>query len=335
MKFSVSPILFGTGKNNRKDLPEPSSNPAPDDQQALDAYSSAVTNSVKKAGPAVVHIATGNGQAHGSGFLMTPDGFIVTNSHVAGGNRQFRVTLQDGEELPGYLVGDDPVTDLALLQVNTRSPLPHLKFANGEALRVGQLAIAIGSPLGFQQTVTAGVVSALGRSLRSESGRLIDGLIQTDASLNPGNSGGPLVSSHGEVIGVNTAVIRPAQGISFAIGCQTALFVATELITNGRIERCFLGVAGQNVALHPAARRRFRIPTETALLVVEVENGSPAHDAGVRKGDLIVGFASEDISGIDDLHRMLDKSRAAKSWPIRIIRNGREGELAVVPRSRG
>ncbi len=334
MKFFTQSILFGSGSSKDAELPQPSTQPAPDDREAHDAYSSAVIRAVETAGPAVVHVSTANGHAHGSGFFMTPDGFLVTNSHVAGGNREFRITLQNGEQVPGYLVGDDPFTDLALLQVSAKVAVPHVSFANDTSLRVGQLAIAIGSPLGFQQTVTAGVVSALGRSLRSETGRLIEDVIQTDASLNPGNSGGPLVSSRGEVIGVNTAVIRPAQGISFAIGCKTALYVATELITNGQIERCYLGVAGQNVTLLPAAQRRFRLAKETALLVVEVESGSSADDAGLRDGDLVVGFAGESIHGIDDLHRLMGKERAGKAWPVRIIRNGTDRELKVVPRPR-
>tara|TARA_R110002096_G_scaffold4493_12_gene20866 strand:- start:3031 stop:4041 length:1011 start_codon:yes stop_codon:yes gene_type:complete len=334
MKFFTQPVLFGSGKKRVPEPPSPSNLPAPDNRAALDAYSEAVTQSVEISGPAVVHVATGNGHAHGSGFLMTPDGFLVTNSHVAGGNREFRITLQSGEELPGYLVGDDPFTDLALLQINTQSPLPHLTFANESSLRVGQMAIAIGSPLGFQQTVTAGVVSALGRSLRSETGRLIEDVIQTDASLNPGNSGGPLVNSRGEVIGVNTAVIRPAQGISFAIGCKTALYVATELITSGRIDRCYLGVAGQNVNLLPSAQRRFKLTENTALLVVEVESGSPADEAGLRDGDLIVGFAESAIHGIDDLHRMMGKERANQRWPIEVIRNGEKLTRHVTPRPR-
>lgn len=334
MKFFTQPVLFGTGKNQDSDLPSPSRRPAPHDREALDAYSTAVTQAVETSGPAVVHVATGNGHAHGSGFLMTPDGFLVTNSHVAGGNREFRITLQSGEEFPGYLVGDDPFTDLALLQISTQSTLPRLDFANEGSLRVGQMAIAIGSPLGFQQTVTAGVVSALGRSLRSETGRLIEDVIQTDASLNPGNSGGPLVNSHGEVIGVNTAVIRPAQGISFAIGCKTALYVATELITNGKIDRCYLGVAGQNVNLLPAAQRRFKLKENTALLVVEVESGSPAAEAGIRDGDLIVGFAETPIHGIDDLHRMMGKERADQPWPVEFIRNGEKLIRRIVPRPR-
>ncbi|MDF1811278.1 MAG: trypsin-like peptidase domain-containing protein [Verrucomicrobiales bacterium] len=303
----------------------------PDDSEALDAYSESLIKTVEKAGPAVVHVASRNGQGHGSGFLMTPDGFLVTNSHVAQGKTEFDITLQNGAEARGYLVGDDPATDLALIQVTSPEKLPHLEFANDLTLRVGQLAIAIGSPLGFQQTVTAGVVSALGRSLRSESGRLIDDVIQTDAALNPGNSGGPLVNSRGEVIGVNTAVIRPAQGICFAISCKTACYVATELILNGRIERSYLGIAGQNVGLLPAAKRKLRINTDTALLVFEVQPGGPADRAGLRPGDLIIGFDGNPVSGIDDLHRLLGKEMAGKLFPLRIVRNGEEREVQIEP----
>lgn len=307
----------------------------PDDGKALDAYSRSVTQAVERSGPAVVHVSSEDGRGNGSGFLMTPDGFLVTNSHVAQGQAQFDITFHDGVSAKGYLVGDDPATDLALIQVNSPEQLSHLEFANDRSLRVGQLAIAIGSPLGFQQTVTAGVVSALGRSLRSVSGRLIDDVIQTDASLNPGNSGGPLVNSRGEVIGVNTAVIQPAQGICFAISCKTAYHVATELILHGRIERSFLGIAGQTVVLPAVVQRRFRIPTETALLVFEVQPGGPGHDAGLRKGDLVVGFGGEAVGGIDDLHRFLGKEQAGKIRPIRVVRKNREVELWIEPRSSG
>ena len=196
------------------------------------------------------------------------------------------------------------------------------------------MSIAIGSPLGFQQTVTAGVVSALGRSLRSESGRLIDDVIQTDAALNPGNSGGPLVNSRGEVIGVNTAVIQPAQGICFAISCKTAYYVATELILNGHIERSYLGVGGQNVALLPAAKRRLQLATDTALLVLEIQPGSPAQLAGLKVGDLVVGFDQTPVSGIDDLHRLLNKHTVDVQLPLDIIRDGRQYQVSIEPKAR-
>ncbi len=312
--------------------PKPGS--APDDSAALDAYSQSVTSAVEKAGPAVVHVSTKRGRGEGSGFFITPDGFLVTNSHVAQGHPEFRITLPTGETVSGYLVGDDPFTDLALVQVRSNAKMPHIEFAPAQSIRVGQLAIAMGSPLGFQQTVTAGVVSALGRSLRTESGRLVDDVLQTDASLNPGNSGGPLVNSRAEVIGVNTAVIRPAQGISFAISSKTATFVVTELITKGHIERSYLGIAGQNVELHPAIRRHLQLEEGSAVLVFEAERGGPADHAGIRRGDLVVAFNGKPVTGIDDLHRLLDREKAGQRLPIQIIREGRKLELTIQPHTR-
>ncbi len=315
------------------EIPSPSNGPV-DDGPALDAYSSSVTGAFQTAGPAVVHVARAGGRedGSGSGFFITPDGFLVTNSHVVGRGTTFEITLATGESVPGYPVGNDPFTDLALLQVRLDHQLPHLEFSSSETLRVGQMAIAIGSPLGFQQTVTAGVISALGRSLRAESGRLIDDVIQTDASLNPGNSGGPLVDSRGRVIGVNTAVIRPAQGICFAIGCATVHQVATELITKGRIDRCYLGFAGQNVPLRPGVQRRFGLQNATAVLVFQPEPGGPAARAGLREGDLIVGFDGQPVGRIDDLHRLLTGDRAGKAFPLRILRRGQETTVPVRPR---
>ncbi len=328
---SYSPRLrrLSGGRSGSASIPD---SLPPDDGEALDAYSASVTAAVAKAGPAVGHVSDPRGRGHGSGFLMTPDGFLVTNSHVVDGRSELEVTLHNGDRARGYLVGDDPHTDLALVQVNYPSQLPYLEFASERSLRVGQLAIAIGSPLGFQQTVTAGVISALGRSLRGKSGRLIADVIQTDAALNPGNSGGPLVNSRGEVIGVNTAVIQPAQGICFAIGCQTAYHVATELILRGRIERSFLGIAGQTVALLPAARRRLGIRAETAMLVLEVQAGGAAEAAGLRVGDLITRFDGQEVAGVDDLHRMLDKDRAGKRLPLRLVRDGAERTIMIEPR---
>lgn len=306
----------------------------PDDSPALDAYSDAVTRAVEQASPAVVHVAAQNGRGEGSGFLITPDGFLVTNSHVVQGQNQFEITLQTGEKQTGYLVGDDPFTDLALIQIRSNAKLPHIGFAQAQNIRVGQLAIALGSPLGFQQTVTAGVVSALGRSLRTESGRLVDDVLQTDASLNPGNSGGPLVNSRAEVIGVNTAVIRPAQGISFAISCKTALFVVTELITKGHIERSYLGIAGQNVQLHPAIQRHLNLKVDAAVLIFETERGGPAQLAGLQKGDLLISFNDAPVTGIDDLHRLLDGEKAGRDFPVRFVRNGRVMESKIRPQAR-
>jgi len=299
-----------------------------DESALLDAYSDAVVRTVEAASPAVVKIDAGRGG--GSGFVLAPDGLVLTNSHVVSQAPRVTVTLADGRSLRGDVVGDDPHTDLAVVRVDGSS-LPALPVGDSRAVRVGQIAIAIGNPFGFQCTVTTGVVSALGRSLRAKSGRLIDDVIQTDAALNPGNSGGPLVTTRGEVIGVNTATILPAQGLCFAIASNTARFVASHLIRDGRIRRSYIGVAGQNV---PVPRRlvvAHRLPAPTAVLVVSVEPGSPGEQAGVRDGDLIVAFDDRPVGGVDDLHRLLTDERIGVPAPLAIVRGVERRALAIVP----
>src|SRR6267154_2466716 len=264
------------------------------DETLLDSYSHTVSSVVERVSPAVVNLRVENGdnrtsQQGGSGFAITPDGFILTNSHVVRGARSIEVTIADRTTASGHLVGDDPDTDLAVVRIET-SPSSFLPFADSKKLRVGQIAIAIGSPYGFQQTVTAGIVSALGRSLRAESGRLMDDILQTDAALNPGNSGGPLVNSTGAVIGVNTAVILPAQGICFAIASNTAERVAIALIREGRVRRAYVGVGGQDTPIGRRMVRHFALAHESGIRVSMVEKGSPAAAAGVREGDIIVSF---------------------------------------------
>jgi len=311
----------------------PPASSAPEDDAALDAYSQVIARTFESAGPAVVHLErVGSRDAgSGSGFLITPDGFLVTNSHVVHGAKALSVTLASGDTVPGYLVGDDPCTDLAVVHLPANSQLPHLSFADARQLRVGQIAVAIGSPLGFQQTVTAGVVSALGRSLRAENGRLIDDVIQTDAALNPGNSGGPLMNSSGRVIGVNTAVIRPAQGICFAIGAATAIRIATLLLTRGRVDRHYLGLGGQNVPLRPATQRRYGLRQPSAVLAITIEPGSPAQRAGLEHGDLVIGFDGQPVGGIDDIHRRLETVADGEELDLRVIRLGRECLLRIRP----
>jgi len=314
--------------------------------EIFDAYSSAVVRACELVGPTVVKIEveqkgrqgrrqnSPGASGSGSGFLFTPDGFILTNSHVVAGAEKLTVLVQDGNKYIADLVGDDPDTDLAVIRINSPGTVS-TKLGYSSTLKVGQLAIAIGNPLGFQTTVTAGVVSALGRSLRSSSGRLIDDLIQTDASLNPGNSGGPLVNSRGEVIGVNTATIMGAQGLCFAIAVDTAKFIAGRLIRDGRIRRSYIGLAGQNIPLRRQIARFYNLPNENGIFVVSTDDGSPARSAGLQEGDIIVTFAGEAVDGIDHLHRLLTEDRVGSVVAITVIRRTEKLELEITPGERG
>jgi S1-C subfamily serine protease len=266
----------------------------------------------------------------GSGFIFTPDGFILTNSHVVHHASRLNVTLADGRRVPADLVGDDPDTDLAVVRIGASQLVP-AQLGDSQTIRVGQLVIAIGNPYGFQCTVTAGVVSALGRSLRSSRGRLIDDIIQTDAALNPGNSGGPLVTAQGKVIGINTAVILPAQGLCFAIAMNTAIFVAGRLIKDGRIRRSYIGVGGQNVTLPRRLVRLQHLPVTSGVLVVAVEPHSPAQRAGVLEGDLIVGYDHQPIASIDALHRLLTDEQVHTRAALTVLRRGEKLVLAIEP----
>jgi S1-C subfamily serine protease len=325
--------------DNDSVVAESPATPAVNDDESLDSYSKTITQVASRLGPAVVNIRVDGQRGNrrgpesggsGSGFVIAPDGFILTNSHVVHGAGRMEVTLADGRALDAILIGDDPETDLAVIRVNA-AQLVHAHFGDSKLIRVGQIAIAVGSPFGFQQTVTAGVVSALGRSMRSQSGRLIDNVIQTDAALNPGNSGGPLVNSRGEVIGVNTAIILPAQGICFAIASNTAEFVAAWLIKEGVIRRSWIGVAGQNVPIHRRVVRFHRLATDRGVLVAGIEPGSPASRAGLREGDVIVAFGGETVSSIDELHRQLVAKVIGVSSLITVIRHTEKLDLAVTP----
>jgi S1-C subfamily serine protease len=308
------------------------------DGALLDAYSNAVVNAAEEVSPSVVKIdvikkgARGGREAggSGSGFIITPDGFILTNSHVVHGADKIEVTLADGRRPDAHVVGTDPDTDLAVVRIYAPNLKP-VRLADSNQLRVGQLAIAIGNPYGFQYTVTAGVLSALGRSFRSNSGRLMDSIIQTDAALNPGNSGGPLVNSRGEVIGVNTAVILPAQGLCFAIAINTAKYIAGWLIKDGVIHRAFLGVGGQTTKMLRRVVRHFNLPMESAMLVLSVEPGSPASRAGLREGDLIVDFNGHPIGGVDDLHKQLTGAQVGVRSVLTVIRHTEKLQIEVVP----
>jgi S1-C subfamily serine protease len=305
-----------------------------EDQDLLDAYSRAVITAVEAVGPAVASIEVG--RAHGSGFLFTPDGFLLTNSHVVRTRVPARVSLADGRSFRGDVIGDDRETDLAVLRIDMpagpSAPLPWATLGDSRAVRVGQVAIAIGNPYGFQHSVTSGIVSALGRSLRSRSGRLMDDILQSDAALNPGNSGGPLVTTGGEVIGVNTAMIQGAQALSFAIGSNTARFVAARLIRDGCVRRSYVGLGGQNVAVPRALARASGIAAGSGILVTAIERDSPAASAGFRERDIVLAFAGMPVTGVDDLHRLLTEDRIGVPLPVVVLRNGARRQLVVIPR---
>jgi S1-C subfamily serine protease len=332
-------------KDSRREV-MPTASAAADDL-LLDAYSRAITGAVGRVSPSVVNIEvhsaagrTRSGEERerrggGSGFVFTPDGLILTNSHVVHDARRIDVTLADGRRLPASSIGDDPGSDLAVIRIDEPRWDEHGLIAAGlgdsQQLRVGQVVIAIGNPYGFQSTVTAGVVSALGRSLRSYSGRLIDDVIQTDAALNPGNSGGPLVDSTGRVVGVNTATILPAQGICFAIGINTAKFVASRLLRDGRIRRSYIGVSAQTVPVHRRVVRFYDLAKETGALAISVEEKSPAQRAGLREGDVIVALEGHPVAGVDDLHRILTDVRVGASCALTALRHTEKLELKIVP----
>ena len=338
--LNVLPVISPTADDPAREDARPNQpNTAPlSDGALLDAYSNAVVNAAEEVSPSVVKIdvikngARGGREAagSGSGFIITPDGFVLTNSHVVHGADKVEVTLADGRKPDAHVVGADPDTDLAVVRIYAPNLKP-VRLADSNQLRVGQLAIAIGNPYGFQYTVTAGVVSALGRTFRSNSGRLMDGIIQTDAALNPGNSGGPLVNSRGEVVGVNTAVILPAQGLCFAISINIAKYIAGFLIKDGVIHRAFLGIGGQTTKIHRRFVRHFNLPNESAMLVLGVEPGSPASRAGFREGDLIVDFNGNPIAGVDDLHKQLTGAQVGVRSQLTVIRHTEKLQLEVVP----
>jgi len=302
-----------------------------EDDELLDAYSRAVVYAVEAVGPSVVRVELSRGG--GSGVVFTPDGLVLTNNHVVEGAERLNVRLPDGRSLRADLVGRDADTDLAVIRIGASSgpPLAWATLGDSSAVRVGQVAIAIGNPYGFHHSVTSGVVSALGRSLRARSGRMMDDIIQTDAALNPGNSGGPLVTTRGEVIGINTAVILPAQGLCFAIASNTARFVASRLIRDGRVRRSFIGVGGQNVPVPRAIARANQIAATSGVLVESIEPKSPADTAGVREGDVIIAFGGEAVTGIDQLVRQLTDDRIGQPALVTILRRGHRRQLTVVP----
>ena len=311
----------------------------PDDEALLDAYSQAIIDVVDGVGPAVVkidvwHAGKPTRAGSGSGVIVAPDGLVLTNSHVVGGASRVELMTTEGRALTARVVGDDPDTDLALVRVDAPVTLPAARLGNSKRLRRGQLVVAIGNPLGFESTVTAGVVSALGRSLRSSNGRLIDDVIQTDAALNPGNSGGPLVSSRGEVIGINTAVIMGAQGICFAVAANTASFVLGELVRHGRVRRAFIGIAAQQTAIPRRLRHAASLRQESAVMAATVEPASAADRAGLRAGDLILALDGVTITGADDLIRALTGDKIGKSVALDVLRGSERLALSLVPQER-
>ena len=312
-----------------------------DDSAILDAYSGAVIGALERVAPAVTFIEVAQGasggrsrggrHATGSGFLFTPDGYLLTNSHVVHGAERLVVRLNEEPGVAADLVGDDPDSDLAVLRIGSAAALPFVEFGDSAVLRVGQVAIAIGNPLGYSKSVTTGVISALGRTLRAGSGRLMHDVIQTDAALNPGNSGGPLVDSKGRVIGVNTAMIPEAQSICFATGINTAKWVIGQLFAHGRVRRAYIGVSGANVRIATRIVRHFDLPGAGAVHVVDVAAASPAARAGVAVGDRIVALDGESVDGIDGLQRRLDASRIGRSCELKLLRRAALLSLSVQP----
>lgn len=300
----------------------------PDDDPLLDAYSRAVIGAVEQVGPAVVRVTAARGG--GSGVIFTPDGFVLTNSHVVAGADDIKITLPDGRSAGAQRIGEDVDTDLAVLRV-TASAVPWARLGDSKRIHVGQVAIAIGNPYGFDHSVTSGVVSAVGRSLRSRTGRLMDDIVQTDAALNPGNSGGPLVTSGGDVIGINTAMIVQAQGLCFAIASNTVRFVASRLMRDGRIRRSYIGLTGQQTPVPRAIARMSGTAAASGVLVVSLAKGDPADRAGIQEGDVIVQFGGVAVSGVDDLHRQLTDERIGQPVGLTLLRRGQRRELTVTP----
>jgi len=309
------------------------------DNTLLDVYSQTIVRVASGASNSVLHLKVFKKQqprpndpaaGTGSGFIISSDGYAVTNSHVVNGAEKIEAMLPDGRSFVAHLVGDDPATDLALIKIDG-SAFSTLPFGESDQLQVGQIAVAIGNPYGFQYTVTAGVVSALGRTLRSQSGRLIDDVIQTDAALNPGNSGGPLVNSHGEVIGVNTAVILPAQGLCFAVASNLAKYVVGKLLLEGRVRRGYLGLSGQNIQLPAQWIQAMELPTRGGIQIQQLENGSPAQQAGLQNGDVIVQFDARPVDSIDLLHKALDEASIGKKVTIWVLRNGALKQFTAIP----
>jgi S1-C subfamily serine protease len=318
--------------NGGTEFDTPDSSPAADDSAALDAFSQVIVRVADALRPAVVNLRVGRGRqmGSGSGVLFSPEGYLLTNHHVVGAAERVRVRLHDGQEVSGRVVGNDPWTDLALVRCDGET-FPFAKLGDSAKLKVGQLVVAIGSPLGFESTVTAGVVSALGRTLRSVTGHLVDNVIQTDAALNPGNSGGPLVDSRGHVVGINTAVIQPAQGICFAIPVNMAKDILPSLLRHGRVIRGYLGLHGRQVPIPTDVGRRVGIEMGTGVEILALEPDGPADQAGLEIEDVIVSFGDESVGSVDELHKMLTEHPVGQAIGVGVIREGRRLERRVTP----
>jgi S1-C subfamily serine protease len=336
MRFRNFRLVHTSGSDGRADDRGPA-RPAPEDAPLFDAYSKAVVDVVDTVGPAVVRVATMPDRARrlpggtGSGVIISPDGLVLTNSHVVQSANSVRIALSDGRIIESRVVGDDPHSELALLRAVDSGALPFANLGNSKALKRGQLVVAIGNPLGFESTVTAGVVSALGRSLRASTGRLIDDVIQTDAALNPGNSGGPLVSSLGEVIGINTAMIAGAQGICFAVASNTASHVVSEIIRHGRVRRAYIGIAASTIPLQRRLGRTFGLNQSQGVAISDVTSGGPADRGGLKAGDIIIALERETVTGADDLLRMLSADRIGVSTSVTVLSGTEMRTVTVTP----
>jgi S1-C subfamily serine protease len=337
MEYSFFRVLKDDGPEGEH---TPREHEARDDAALMDAYSNAVVDVVEAVSPAVVHVQVLSnrggraGQGSGSGVIVSPDGLVLTNNHVIEGAQSISLSQGDGQRFGARLVGRDPDTDLAVLRAETSERLKFARLADSKALRPGQIAIAIGNPLGFQSTVTAGIISAVGRSLRAENGRLIDNVIQTDAALNPGNSGGPLVNSAGHVIGINTATIMGAQGLCFAVASNTAEYVLTQILSHGRVRRGVLGIVAEQVVLPQSVRHRFGLTQAGAVGIRGVQGGGPADAAGLKAGDIMIGLDGMAIAGVDDVSRVLDARRISQKVDAHVLRDGEKLHFSIVPEER-
>jgi S1-C subfamily serine protease len=337
MEHSIFRVLDDTGAERDYARPQTGTR---SDAALMDAYSNAVVDVVEAVSPAVVHVQVKStrggrsGQGSGSGVIVSPDGLVLTNNHVIDGAQAIMLAQDDGQKFAARLVGRDPDTDIAVLRAETTERLKFARLADSKKLRPGQIAIAIGNPLGFQSTVTAGIISAVGRSLRAENGRLIDDVIQTDAALNPGNSGGPLVNSSGHVIGINTATIMGAQGLCFAVASNTAEYVLTQILSHGRVRRGIMGIVAEHAVLAQSLRHKHGLTQAAAIGIRSVQSPGPAQAAGLTAGDILIALDGSPVAGVDDVARILDARRINQKVTAEVLRGGEKIEVSIVPEER-